>query len=314
MFAVAKLKTMTVISKPVLRLKKLSKFYGKFKGVEDLDLTIYKGEVFGFLGPNGAGKTTAIRTIMNFLRPTSGSAVVLGYDSVKNTTEVKAKVGYLAGDFEMYDNLTGREYLSFIAHLRKADKPDEQIKQLAAELDAPLDRKISTLSRGNMQKIALISALLHDPDILILDEPTTGLDPLMQNQFYKLVRERTKRGKTVFMSSHILSEVQTICDRVAFMKDGKLVEVVDVNKARRNKKKEVSLKIETGKKISKLPSFKNLEVIKNTKTELRFVTAEPSKTLLKWLAQQPADDISIQSVSLEDMFLNLYGKSGVDHV
>lgn len=298
----------------VLELNRLTKRYGKERGVESVDLKIIQGEVFGFLGPNGAGKTTAIRTIMNFLRPTSGSATILGLDSVKNSTEIKAKVGYLAGDFEMYDNLTGRQYLEFIANLRHCDDVNGQITKLAETLDANLSKKIGTLSRGNMQKVALIAALLHDPDLLILDEPTTGLDPLIQNQFYNLVRERTKRGKTVFMSSHILSEVQTICDRVGFMKQGKLVEVVDVNKAKRSNKKEVRLVIHAGTKPMQLPKFKQLDVITHTKNELRFVTAEPSKELLRWLSVQPADDVTIQSVSLEDMFLKLYGSAGVNNV
>lgn len=294
----------------VLELNKLTKRYGTERGVENIDLAIKKGEVFGFLGPNGAGKTTAIRTIMNFLRPSSGRATILGLDSVKDATKLKARVGYLAGDFEMYDNLTGRQYLEFIANLRHSEDPEAQITTLADVLEANLGKKIGTLSRGNMQKIALIAALLHDPDVLILDEPTTGLDPLIQNQFYNLVRERTKRGQTVFMSSHILSEVQTICDRVGFMKEGKLVEVVDVNKARRSNKKEVRLVVHAGTKPMQLPKFKQLEIITHTKSELRFITAEPSKSLLRWLYVQPADDVTIQRVSLEDMFLKLYGSVG----
>lgn len=290
-----------------LKLTKLTKRYGKEPGIESINLEVQQGEVFGFLGPNGAGKTTTIRTIMNFLRPSSGSATVFGLDSVKNDTEVKAKVGYLAGDFELYDNLTGLQYLEFIANLRQTKDSDKQITELAKVLEANLGKKLGTLSRGNMQKIALIAALLHDPDLLILDEPTTGLDPLMQNQFYELVKERTKRGKTVFMSSHILSEVQTICDRVGFMKEGRLVEIVDINKLRKSRKKEVRLVTKKGTKPMQLPSFKGLEVITHTTNELRFVSSETGKELLRWLSVQPADDVTIQDVSLEDMFLKLYG-------
>lgn len=292
----------------VLHLKNLTKRYGKDRGIEDVNLTIEPGEVFGFLGPNGAGKTTAIRTIMNFLRPSSGSAAVYGLDSVKNSTEVKSRVGYLAGDFAMYDNLTGFQYLEFIANLRHTDNVDDHIKRLADRLEANLDKKVSTLSRGNMQKIALIASLLHDPDLLILDEPTTGLDPLMQNKFYEIVRERTKKGKTVFMSSHILSEVQTICDRVGFMKEGKLVEIVDVRKLRASRKKEVKLLISKRSKPLELPKFKNLEVISNTDQELHFVTSENGQVLLRWLSLQPAEDVTVQDVSLEDMFLRLYAQ------
>lgn len=289
-----------------LILTNLTKRYGKFTGVSNLSLEVKAGEVFGFLGPNGAGKTTTIRTIMNFLKPTQGEASILGLDSVSQSTKVKARVGYLAGDFALYGNLTGRQYLEFIANVRQTNEAGRQIASLAKQLEASLDKKLGTLSRGNMQKIALIAALLHDPDLLILDEPTTGLDPLMQNRFYELVKERTKRGKTVFMSSHILSEVQAICDRVAFMRSGELVEIVDINSLRTNRKKEVRLITKKGTKPMQLPSFKELEVLVHTKTELRFVTAERGKELLRWLSVQPADDVTIQNVSLEDTFLKLY--------
>lgn len=290
-----------------LRLNALTKQYGTQRGVQSLSLELKTGEVFGFLGPNGAGKTTAIRTIMNFLRPTSGSAQILGLDSVADSTKVKASVGYLAGDFELYANLTGRQYLSFIANLRGIQDVDEQIQALAERLEANLEKRIETLSRGNTQKIALIAALLHDPELLILDEPTTGLDPLMQNRFYELIRERTKRGKTVFMSSHILSEVQAICDRVAFMRGGSLVEVVDIHAFRKSHKKEVRLTTKKGTKPMQIPQFRGLEVLTHTKSECHFITTESSKELLRWLSVQPVDDVIIQDVSLEDMFLKLYG-------
>jgi len=290
-----------------LQLKALTKRYGNDRGGESLDLNIKPGEVFGFLGPNGAGKTTAIRTIMNFLRPSSGSALVFGLDSVKDSTEIKSRVGYLAGDFEMYDNLTGRQYLEFVANLRLTKNTQKQIGDFSTRLEANLEKKIGTLSRGNMQKIALVAALLHDPDLLILDEPTTGLDPLMQNQFYEIVKERTRRGKTVFMSSHILSEVQAICDRVAFMKQGRLVEIVDINKIKSSRKKEVKLVILNKAHTIKLPDFKELEVILRTDKEVRFVTSENSKSLLHWMGSQPINDVTIQDLSLEDMFLKLYG-------
>jgi ABC-2 type transport system ATP-binding protein len=290
-----------------LELKKLTKHYGKYQGIEDVNLTIHPGEVFGFLGPNGAGKSTTIRTIMNFLRPSSGSALVFGLDSVRDTAKIKSRVGYLAGDFEMYENLTGQQYLAFIANLRSEKSSNEEISRLATTLEASLNKKLGTLSRGNMQKIALIAALINDPDLLILDEPTTGLDPLMQNKFYELMRERTDRGKTVFMSSHILYEVQAICDRVAFMKEGRLVEVIDVNKLRASRKKEVKVITEDALSQISIPAFKDLEIITHTKNELRFVTSETSADLLKWLSTQNADDLTIQDVSLEDMFMKLYG-------
>ena len=290
-----------------LVLKDLTKRYGSAKGIEKVNLEVPAGEIFGFLGPNGAGKSTAIRTIMNFLRPTSGTATIFGLDSVRDSAKVKSRIGYLAGDFELYDILTGAQYLTFIAHLRGVKNVKQQVDELANMLEAQLEKKLGTLSRGNMQKIALIAALLHDPDLLILDEPTTGLDPLMRNRFYDLMRERVARGKTVFMSSHILSEVQTICDHVAFMKQGELVETIDVGGLRKRHKKEVHVRV--GAKNGRLPkpTFQDVEVIKHTKNELSFITAEPSKSLLRWLSIQQLEDVTIQNVSLEDLFLKLYG-------
>lgn len=292
-----------------LILDNLTKNYGRSRGIEAVSLQLQPGEVFGFLGPNGAGKSTAIRTIMNFLHPSAGQATVMGLDSVKDDAAIKAKVGYLAGDYQMYDNLTGQQYLKFIANLRNAEGTAE-MQILADTLQADLSKKIGSLSRGNMQKVALIAALLHDPELLILDEPTTGLDPLMQNKFYEIIRARAKRGKTVFMSSHILSEVQTICDRVAFMKDGKLEHVIDINKLRKINKKEVSLSIAPGTKLMRLPEFRQLQILHQSKTKLRFTTSEKPKELLKWLSIQPVADVTIQDVSIEDVFLKLYGDSG----
>lgn len=298
-----------------LELTALTKQYGTERGIEDVHLTVQEGEIFGFLGPNGAGKTTAIRTIMNFLHPTSGSASVRGFDSARDDVAVKQHVGYLAGDFEMYDTLTGEQYLTFIAHLRGVENAETIIAELAEQLEANLTKKIGTLSRGNTQKIALIAALLHDPDVLILDEPTTGLDPLMQNRFYDIITTRAKRGKTVFMSSHILSEVQAVCDRVAFMRQGKVIEVIDIKKAQKNRKKQVRLMHQKGTKPMQLPSFKDLEVQKHTVKELCFTTSADSKELLRWLSVQPVADVTIQTVSLEDVFLRLYGShEGLAHV
>ena len=295
------------MAKSPLELKHLSKYYGKFLGINDISLSIKPGEVFGFLGPNGCGKTTTIKTIMNFLHPSSGEATVLGLDSVNQSTEIKQRVGYLAGDFQMYENLTGRQYLTFIANLRNVTDGQSQIDQLAIKLEANLERKIGTLSRGNMQKIALMSALLHDPDLLILDEPTTGLDPLMQNKFYEIVNEMVSRGKTVFMSSHVLSEAQSICDRVAFMKDGKLIDIIDINKLKNGRKKEVRMTLKKGTKPMKLPKFKDLELIPSAKDSLSFITSEDSQEMLRWLSVQPIENVNIQDVSLEETFLKLYG-------
>lgn len=299
-------------AKHPLVLKDLTKSYGRARGIQNVNLSIEEGEVFGFLGPNGAGKTTAIRTIMNFLRPSKGSVSIFGLDSVADDVEIKKRVGFLAGDLELYDNLTGRQYLEFISHLRGVSE-HKQIHELAAKLNANLSQKIKTLSRGNKQKIGLIGALIHDPDLLILDEPTSGLDPLVQNQFYELVRAHTRRGKTVFMSSHVLSEVQEICDRVGFMRLGELIETVNVNKLLKEAKKEVSLVADA--KGIKLPKLSDLEVIEQKSGHLKFSTSSNASEILDWLKTQKVKDVTIQNTSLDEMFLKMYGDhQGADRV
>lgn len=300
-------------SLPALQLQKLTKSYGKYRGIQDLQLTVRQGCVFGFLGPNGAGKTTAIRTIMNFLHPTSGTAMVLGMDSVKDSTKIKQRIGYLAGDLDLYDNLNGFQHLEFFSHLHGISKPEKRINELAEILDADLSRKVGTLSRGNMQKVALIAALIHDPDLLILDEPTTGLDPLIQNQFYDLVRDRVKLGKTVFMSSHILPEVQTICNEVAFMREGNIVETVDVDHLRNSQTKMVTIKFSVKNEVA-IPRFKNLEVVHQGSGVKKFSTDEATRELLKWLSLQQLQDVTIEKISLENLFLKLYSGHEVGNV
>ncbi len=291
-------------SKVPLKLENLTKTYGKARGVENINLTLEPGEVFGFLGPNGAGKTTAIRTIMNFLRPSHGSVQVFGLDSVKDDVEIKKQVGFLSGDLELYENLTGKQYLEFMANLRGVtDK--KPIDELVRRLDVTMHQRIRTLSRGNKQKIGLVASLIHDPDLLVLDEPTSGLDPLVQNQFYEIVREHTKKGKTVFMSSHFLSEVQAICDRVSFMRSGKLIETVDVSKLLKDAKKEVTI---TSSQVLKVPSLPGMEVMEHKEKHLKFQTSADSSEILKWLNTISVKDVTIQNSSLDEMFLKLYGE------
>ena len=212
------------MSKVVIDCKNLSKRYGKsdFYALKDLTIQVHQGEIYGFLGPNGAGKSTAIRTLMNFLQPTSGKATILGYDIVKDSVAIKHSVGYLSGDISMYEKMTGNQLLDYVEDLQNTTNKtyrNDLVKRFKADVNKPL----GDLSRGNRQKVGIIQAFMHKPDVLILDEPTSGLDPLMQEEFYQLLRETTKRGATVFASSHILSEVQRMCDRVGIIRNGQLV-------------------------------------------------------------------------------------------
>jgi ABC-2 type transport system ATP-binding protein len=205
-----------------IRTDQLTMYYGSTPGILDLDLEVQVGEVFGFLGPNGSGKSTTIRTLLDLLHPTSGSATILGLDSHRDSTEIHRRVGYLPGEVAMYDNMTAREMLTYFSALRSIDTT-AHVEQLAGRLELDLDRKISSYSSGNRQKVAIIQAFMHKPELLILDEPSSGLDPLMQQEFYRMVDEVQAEGRTIFLSSHILPEVERTADRVAIVRHSRLV-------------------------------------------------------------------------------------------
>jgi ABC-2 type transport system ATP-binding protein len=214
-------------SRPCIALEHLSKFYGSTRGVEDLVLEVQPGEVFGYLGPNGAGKTTTIRTVLDLIRPTSGRVRVFGLDSTEDATAIHARVGYVPGEFGLYERLTGREYLRTFASLR-GGAGAERIEPIAERLALDLGVRIRALSHGNRRKVGLVQAFMHEPDLLVLDEPTQGLDPLMQQEFHVMIDETRERGATVFLSSHVLPEVERVCDRVAIIREGRLITVDDV--------------------------------------------------------------------------------------
>ena len=208
----------------IIQTEKLTKSYGSHRGIVEVDLEVQEGEAFGFLGPNGAGKTTMIRTLLNHIRPTSGRATIFGIDTTEDPVTIHRRLGYLPGEFVLYDKLTGGQTIEYFANLRGGVDAAYQAN-LVARLDVDLSRKFREYSKGNKQKIGLIVALQHRPDLLLLDEPTSGLDPLIQQEFYAVIREAKDEGRTVFLSSHILSEVEKTCDRVAIIRDGRLVRV-----------------------------------------------------------------------------------------
>ncbi len=204
-------------------VNKLTKYYGKFKALSNVSFNVNQGEVFGLIGPNGAGKSTTMRSMLNFIFPSNGSITINGLDSKKDYLKIRSLIGYLPGEFTTYENMTGQEYLKHILHLRKIPKKENHVKKLAKRFDLDLSKKAKNLSKGNKQKIGIIQAFCHDPEILILDEPTSGLDPLKQQVFDDLILENKEKGKTIFISSHVLPEVEMLCDRVAIIKDGKIV-------------------------------------------------------------------------------------------
>jgi ABC-2 type transport system ATP-binding protein len=294
----------------ILVLDSLSKSFGQFKAVDNVSFAVKQGEVFGFLGPNGAGKSTTIRMILDVLRPTAGTISLLGKSS-RDVVATHKRLGFLSGDMVMDTNLTGRQYLTFVAAQYRKDCHQKQT-ELAQLLQANLEVKIGNYSRGNRQKIGLIAALQHDPELLILDEPTSGFDPLVQEQFAGLIKSFKKTGGTVFMSSHILSEVQQLCDRVAFIKDGKIIDTTTIEGLTANAAKRVRVKAPLPElkviraAVSKLDGAKVQVSVEEY--DLSFAFNGNIKALLGLLAGFDVQDITIKEPDLEEIFMHYYEK------
>lgn len=284
-------------------MKQLTKMYKKGRGIENISFSIKEGEIFGFIGPNGAGKSTTIRTLLNYIHPTSGSATVFGKDIVKNSKEIRQRVGYLPSEVHYYDDMKALDLLLYSAKFHQY-KQTNRINELAEKLQLDLTKKIEDLSFGNRKKVGIVQALLHEPKLLILDEPTGGLDPLMQNIFFELLNEERKKGATVFFSSHILSEVQKMCDRVAIIKDGQLVKVERIETLTKNNLKKVNVMLEDGKVFhSTLEGIINLEHDGDSSS---FLYSGSMKDLLQHIHTVDISDISIEEPSLEEVFMHFY--------
>ncbi len=289
----------------VIRLESLTKFYGDTRALHDVDLTVRAGEVFGYLGPNGAGKTTTIRALFDFIRPTSGKATVLGLDSQADAKEIRRRVDYLPGDIALYDRMTGRELLTFLANLR-GGVDWNYVEQLAERFQSDLKPRISTLSRGNKQKIGLIQAFMKRPELIIMDEPTAGLDPLMQQEFYALVKEVKAEGRTIFISSHIVPEVERICDRVGIIREGELTTVEDVNILKDRALHELEFRFAQPvppEVFANLPGVR--DVIVHGSTLSCTVVGSPD-AMVKAAAGYEVVGLSSREASLEDVFLAFY--------
>ena len=228
------------MSESVIVLNNLTKSYGKHRGIEKISFTVERGEIFGFIGPNGAGKSTTIRTLMGLLKPTGGTASVFGLDCGRNASKIAKDVGYLPSENCYYNSMKVREMLLYTAELYGV-AGHNRMEALAERLNLDLSRRIGDLSLGNKKKVGIVSALLPSPKLLIMDEPTSGLDPLIQQTFYDLLKEENERGTTIFLSSHVLSEVQKLCDRVAILREGKLISVQSMKELRENGYKKISL-------------------------------------------------------------------------
>jgi ABC-2 type transport system ATP-binding protein len=281
----------------------LTKFYGKHRGIESIEFSVTKGEIFGFIGPNGAGKSTAIRTLLGLLHPSGGSAAILGHDVVNEGVQARLKVGYLPAEVDFYPEMTSRELLQYHAGLYGLENGDIKIEELAEYFELALDRPIDDLSYGNKKKCAIIQAVLHEPEVLILDEPTGGLDPFMQNRFFELMESLNKKGVTVFFSSHVLSEIQRMCDRAAVIRDGKITAIEDISSLLSKQMKKVRLVLKKKAELSLPDGFQNHH---STGTKHNFDYVGPTEVLIRWLAEQDLVDVVLTEPDLESIFMNYY--------
>lgn len=290
----------------IIETHKLTKYYGKSRGIENIDLSIAEGEIFGFIGPNGAGKTTTIRLLLDLIRPTHGLATIFGLDVNKKSLEIRRQIGYLPGEIFLADNMTGEDcinyYASFKDHLDK-----KYVKSLITKFEFDQKKRISAYSKGNKQKLAIILALMHQPKLLILDEPTSGLDPLNQQEFYSVVKEAQDRGSTIFFSTHILEEAGKLCDRVGIIREGQLLKIENIDDFRRKNIREIHFETSTDIPIAQLKLEGVLEVKKMVNGYHLIISGDNAK-IIKNLAGYNFSDIKILEPSLEESFFHYYQK------
>jgi ABC-2 type transport system ATP-binding protein len=290
-----------------LEIRGLTKCYNDFAALKGIDLQVKQGEVFGFLGPNGAGKTTTIRCLLDTIRPSGGTIRVLGIDPQADPVAVRRRVGYLPGELSLDDNLTARQILRLFDAMRGGTVDWEYAFSLAERLQLNLDKPIKNFSKGNKQKVGVIQAFMHQPELLLLDEPTSGLDPLMQHEVLKLVREAHARKATVFFSSHILSEVEAVAERVAIIRQGELVEITDTESLTKRSFRYVNVKLQDGAGDESLSKIDGVEVLgRKPDGNLRLLVRCPTDRLVKALAALSVEDLEIERPSLDEIFLAYY--------
>ena len=284
----------------------LSKTYGKARGIDHINLEINEGEIFGFIGPNGAGKSTTIRILMNLIFPSGGSARIMGMDVIKETKKIKKQVGYIPSDANAYSSMDVREFLNYCVSYYGVSYGGQRITELAGMFELDLNRKIADLSLGNRKKVSIIQSLLHNPKLLILDEPTTGLDPLMQSVFFELLRAENQKGMTIFFSSHILGEVQMLCKRVAIIKEGRIIQLEEIDNLRKKQLKKVT--IESDKALNKdMLIFRGIEkFISLPDNHISFMYSGNINELVGFLSGLKLINLTIEEPSLDEIFLHYY--------
>ena len=289
----------------VILTEELTKYYGKARGIEKLNLAVESGEFFGFIGPNGAGKSTTIRTLLGLITANSGKAMVLGMDPAgKERKAMLRRIGYLPSDTALYRGLTVRDMLKLSAGLRGIDCT-AQADELCERMQLETGKKVEDLSFGNRKKVGIVCALQHQPELLVLDEPTGGLDPLMQHEFFSILQERNGKGVTVFLSSHVLSEIQRYCTRAAVIREGSIVACDSVDKLAHNSAKRVTLRGRVNRET--LPEVREWSELGGT---VSFLYSGDMNELIRTLAKEEIEDLTIAEPDLEEIFLHFYGKGG----
>ncbi|MHC4155980.1 MAG: ABC transporter ATP-binding protein [Planctomycetota bacterium] len=293
-----------------LEVTSLTKWYGSARGVEHVTFAIEEGEIFGYLGPNGSGKTTTIRCIMGLLKPTSGEARVLGQRVVASRATQHSRIGYLPGEFRIWRGLSARRSLRVLAALGGSDRAKSRREELAERLDLDMDRRVGDLSKGNRQKVGVVYAFQHERDLLILDEPTIGLDPLIRQVVLDLIREAADAGATVLLSSHDLSEVSAVCGRAGILREGRLVEIAPISKIVQQGERRLKVWFGEGTIVPRVPAdqLPGVRVVKQGPGILHLAYQGTADAILKWIAQFPVERIATPQTSLEEAFMQYYEK------
>jgi ABC-2 type transport system ATP-binding protein len=287
----------------IIEVNHLSKYYGKARGIEDVSFNVEEGEIFGFIGPNGAGKSTTIRLFLGLIHPTRGDAKIFGKDCIQFGPEIRQEIGYLPSEVFYYDRMKVVDLLKYSASFYKKDC-SERLRELADIMELDMKRRIDDLSYGNRKKVGIVQGLLHQPTLILLDEPTSGLDPLMQQKFFNLIRQENKRGATIFFSSHILGEVQRLCNRVAIIKDGSIINIQDIKSLQHENYKKVKV-------TANNPELKRFEIAGATNLSLEngvtsFFFRGDINSVIKMISEQEVSDVTIEEPTLEEIFIHYY--------
>ncbi len=294
------------MSTPAIDITGLTKTYGRDRGIEDVNLRVEEGEIFGFIGPNGAGKSTTIRVLLNLLFPTSGKAQIMGMDVVRDSKKIKYHTGYVPSDANAYPHMETDEFLRYCGRFFRPDGQERRINELTGLFEVDRNRKISDLSMGNRKKISIIQSLLHEPKLLIVDEPTMGLDPLMQARFFELLRSENRKGMTVFFSSHTLSDVQMLCKRVAIIREGRIIKVEEIETLRKRQLKKIFVEF-INQEANPLVGLQGIEDIPLVSGRtVKFLFSGDINRLLSALSNRNIADMTIEEPSLEEIFMHYY--------